>query len=194
MTARLNVVAVNGSTATRSRSAALNYALLEALGQRFSIGSHFIHLADIAEAVGSTFWRDKAPESVEKALQHIESADLLIVATPVYRASYPGLLKHLFDLVDQDGLIGKPVLLAATGGSPYHALVLEHQLRPLFSFFQSLTLPVGVYGTDAEFTDYQVTGSALKARVELAVERAVPILKALAVERAAPALKALARA
>lgn len=76
-------------------------------------------------------------------LDEIESADLLLVASPVYRGSYPGLLKHLFDLIDLNALIDTPVLLAATGGTERHALVLDHQLRPLFSFFQAITLPSG---------------------------------------------------
>jgi NAD(P)H-dependent FMN reductase len=64
------------------------------------------------------------------------------------------------------------VLLAATGGSERHALVLDHQLRPLFSFFQAVTLPIGVYATEADFSDYQITSEPLKARIQLAAERA----------------------
>ena len=77
-------------------------------------------------------------------MRRIESATLLIVASPVYRASFTGLFKHVFDFVGQYSLIDKPVLLAATGGSDRHALIIEHQFRPLFSFFQALTLPIGV--------------------------------------------------
>jgi FMN reductase len=75
-------------------------------------------------------------------------------------------------------LIDTPVLLAATGGSERHALVLDHQLRPLFSFFQALTLPIGVYATEADFTDYQITSEALKGRIRLAAERAAPLFAA----------------
>jgi FMN reductase len=74
-------------------------------------------------------------------------------------------------------LFDVPVLLAATGGSDRHALIIDHQLRPLFSFFQALTLPVGVYGTEADFTDYKVTSKALDERIDLAVARALPFLK-----------------
>ena len=63
-------------------------------------------------------------------MRQIESADALIVATPVYRGSYTGLFKHLFDLVDHEALIGTPVLLAATGGSDRHSLVIDHQFGP----------------------------------------------------------------
>ncbi|MDP0918976.1 NAD(P)H-dependent oxidoreductase, partial [Klebsiella pneumoniae] len=87
---------------------------------------------------------------------------------------YPGLLKHLFDLIGLNALINTPVLLAATGGSDRHALVLDHQLRPLFSFFQALTLPIGVYATEADFTDYQITSELLKARIQLATADSAP--------------------
>jgi len=70
-----------------------------------------------------------------------------------------------------------PVLLAATGGSDRHALAIDHQLRPLFSFFQAHTLPIGVYATDRDFENNRVSSDALRARIALAVERAVPVLR-----------------
>ena len=83
---------------------------------------------------------------------------------------------RLFDLIGLETLIGTPVLLAATGGSDRHALVIEHQLRPLFAFFQSLTLPVGVYATESDFADYRIASDALTARIRLAVDAALPVL------------------
>ena len=116
--------------------------------------------------------RQELPETVEYELSAIESADLLVVAAPVYRGAYPGQFKHLFDLIGQDALIDTPVLLAATGGSDRHALVIDHQLRPLFSFFQSLTLPIGVYASETDFADYRIVSTALQSRIELAAARA----------------------
>ena len=111
-------------------------------------------------------------------LAAVEAADALIVGTPVYRASFTGLFKHFFDFVEQTALVDVPVLLAASGGSDRHALVLEHQLRPLFSFFQAQTLPIGVYATDRDFTpEYTVKSEQLSDRVTLAVARALPILE-----------------
>ncbi len=106
----------------------------------------------------------------------VEQADVLVVSTPVYRGSYTGLFKHFFDLIQQDALIDKPVLLAATGGSERHALVIDHQLRPLFSFFQARTLPLGVYATDRDFVDHRLRDEALLERARLAVQRALPLI------------------
>ncbi len=180
MTAVLNVVAIAGSSYRPSRTLVLAEALLASLGQRLTtdgraVNSQLIELGSIARAVGGALQRSELPAEVEAQVKAIESADLLIVASPVYRGSYPGLLKHLFDLVDMNALIDTPVLLAATGGSERHALVIDHQLRPLFSFFQALTLPIGVYASEADFTNYQVSNELLKARIQLAVERAAPL-------------------
>ena len=115
-----------------------------------------VELGQLAPQLAGATWRSHLPETVERELAAVEQADILVVATPVYRGSYTGLFKHFFDFIDQDALIDKPVLLAATGGSERHALMIDHQLRPLFSFFQARTLPLGVYATDKDFTDYRL--------------------------------------
>jgi FMN reductase len=105
-------------------------------------------------------------------LRAIESADLIVAATPVYKGSYTGLFKHLFDLLDPDALVGRPVLLAANGGSDRHALVVDHQVRPLFAFFRALTLPSAVYASENDFDGYTLRSGALLARIDEAVHQA----------------------
>jgi len=178
MTRPIKVVAVSGGTYRPSRTLVLTQAVLDALGEQLPMEARLIELADIARPLGAALSRQELSAELEATLREIESADLLVVASPVYRGSYPGLLKHLFDLVDMNALIDTPVLLAATGGSERHALVLDHQLRPLFSFFQSLTLPIGVYASEADFANYQITSEALRTRIQLAAERAVPLFVA----------------
>ncbi|NYI17890.1 FMN reductase [Xanthomonas arboricola] len=174
----LNVVAVSGSSARPSRSLALTEATLAALAQRIAIKPSIVHLGDIARPLGAALWRNELDEHTDHALRQIEAAELLLVVAPVYRGSYPGLLKHLFDLIDISALIDTPVLLAATGGSERHALVIDHQLRPLFAFFQALALPVGIYAAEADFQDYRVSNPALRERIALAAERAAGVLGA----------------
>lgn len=178
MSTPLKVVAVNGSTQLPSRTLALTRALLDELASRLHLDAHIVSLSDIARPLGAALWRKELPAEVESELQAIESADLIIAATPVYRGSYPGHFKHLFDLIGQEALVDKPVLLAATGGSDRHALILEHQLRPLFGFLQALTLPIGVYAAPGDFENYTVSSPALTERIRLAADRAAPLFPA----------------
>lgn len=178
MSTAFNIVAVSGGAWRPSRTLVLTEALISALGQHLDFNVKVIELGDIARPVGGALSRAELPIEVEAQLLAIEQADLLIVAAPVYRGSYPGQFKHLFDLIGQDALVDTPVLLAATGGSERHALVLDHQLRPLFSFLQALTLPIGVFASQAELADYRVSSDALAARIRLAAERAVPLFGA----------------
>lgn len=175
MSKPLNVVAINGSTQTPSRTLALIHALLQEIGARLHIEADVVSLADIARPLGGALWRTELPAPIESRLQAIEQADLLVVAAPVYRGAYPGHFKHLFDLIGQEALADKPVLLAATGGSDRHALVLEHQLRPLFGFLQALTLPIGVYASQADFDGHTIRSAALQERIRLAADRAAPL-------------------
>ena len=137
---------------------------------------HLVELGQLAPQLAGATWRSHLPETVERELAAVEQADIVVVATPVFRGSYTGLFKHFFDFIDQDALIDKPILLAATGGSERHALMIDHQLRPLFSFFQARTLPLGVYATDKDFTDYRLQDEALIQRAALAVQRALPLI------------------
>lgn len=177
MSRPLKVVAVTGNTQRPSRTATLVEHLLAELAEVRSITTHLIELGPLLPALATAVDRRQLPDAIEADLRQIETADLLVVASPVYRGSYTGLFKHLFDLVHHEALIGVPVLLAATGGSDRHSLVIDHQLRPLFSFFQALTLPIGVYGAQQEFDGYALASTALQARIALAVAQAAPLLQ-----------------
>ncbi|WP_313316452.1 FMN reductase [Stenotrophomonas sp.] len=172
----LNVVAISGGMHRPSRALALTEHLMGLLAKALPCQVRLIELGQLAPQLAGAAWRSQLPETVETELAAVEQADILIVVTPVYRGSYTGLFKHFFDLIDQDALIDTPVLLAATGGSERHALVIDHQLRPLFSFFQARTLPLGIYATDKDFVDYRLHNEDLIQRAALAVQRALPLL------------------
>jgi FMN reductase len=121
--------------------------------------------------------RAEASASVEDALRAIEGAGLLIVGSPVYKGSYPGLLKHLIDLLEYPCLIGTPVGLLATGGSDRHALVVEYQLRPLFAFFGAKTLATAVFIPDKAISNGAVGDEACSARLSQMIAEAVHELK-----------------
>ena len=176
MSKQFKVVAVSGSVQQPSRTLVLLKTLVARLGQQLPIDVQVIELTEIGPQLAGVLHRHALPVAVEQSLRAIENADLLIAATPVYRASYTGLFKHLFDFVHHDALKDVPVLLAATGGSDRHALVIDHQLRPLFGFFQALSLPVGVYASESDFTDYRISNVQVLERIERAVESALQSL------------------
>lgn len=176
MSARYHVVAVSGSLHEPSKTTALLRAIAEAVAARIDVDVRIIELTEIGPGLAGALRRDDLPDAVEQQLRAIEDADLLIVGSPVYRASFTGLFKHLFDFIGQYALVGKPVLLAATGGGERHALIIEHQLRPLFAFFQALTLPLGVYASNTDFDEYEIVSPQILSRVTLAAERALPLV------------------
>lgn len=177
MSRKLKIVGVSGSVRRPSRTHVLVEHLVTTLATGRDADTHLVELAEIAPRLVATLAREELPADVRAHIDAIESADLLVVGSPVYRASFTGLFKHLFDLVHHEALIDVPVLLAATGGSERHALVIDHQMRPLFSFFQARTLPVGVYASERDFEGYAVAGDALRERLALAVSRALPSIQ-----------------
>lgn len=172
----LRVVAVSGGLQRSSKSTLLAQHLLSGIGKALPCQAQLVIVGELAAQFAGASLRTQLPRAVEQALAVVEQADMLVVATPVFRGAYTGMFKHFFDHIHQDALIDKPILLAATGGSQRHALMIDHQLRPLFSFFQARTLPLGVYATDSDFEQGQLCNSDLLERAQLAVERALPVI------------------
>jgi FMN reductase len=91
------------------------------------------------------------------------------VVTPIFTASYSGLFKSFFDVLDKDLLAGKPVLIAATGGTARHSLALEHALRPMFSYLRAIVVPTAVYAASEDWGSAGSSGTdSLAARITLA--------------------------
>lgn len=103
-----------------------------------------------------------------EAIETVRRADALIVVTPVFSASYSGLFKTFFDVLDTDTLAGVPVLIAATAGTARHSLVLEHALRPLFSYLHATVVPTGVFAATDDFGDAGLQSRIDRAAGELA--------------------------
>ncbi|MCY1268732.1 FMN reductase (NADPH) [compost metagenome] len=175
MSKKLKVVAVSGGVQQPSRTLALVNALLTQLADRLPIEVRLLELARLGPQFAGVLRREDLPAALQADLEAIESADLLIAASPVYRASYTGLFKHLFDFVHHESLKNVPVLLAATGGSERHALVIDHQLRPLFGFFQAHSLPFGLYAAETDFDNYRLANPAVLERIERALEPVVAL-------------------
>ena len=103
------------------------------------------------------FCDGRDPSKYEGDTRHIidkiTEADALIIGTPMYRGSYTGLLKNVFDLIPNDALMGKPVGLIATGGSDHHYLALEHELKPILGFFLAHAIPGSVYANNTHYSE-----------------------------------------
>lgn len=179
----LRIVGVSGNVKAPSRTSALVAAILRGAETLLDVETRHIDLADEGPAILRAMRSDQLDNMGQNVVQAVESADILVVGSPVYRASYSGALKHLFDLVHFEALIGKPVILAATGGTPLHGLMTDHQLRPLFAFFKALTLPTAVYALESDFTAYSISNPDIRARINTALrelEAALPQARQLA--------------
>lgn len=173
----LNAVVLNGSPHASSRTRVLLEAIVEELECEQLMRVKHVSLHELVPHIAGSLSREELSAPAARAFDQIEAADLLIVGSPVFRAGLPGLLKHLFDLVDMVAMKGKPVLLAATGGSDRHTLVIDHQLRPLFGFFQSLTLPVGVYAGPEDIVAGRIATASLRQQIVLSAAAARPWLQ-----------------
>jgi FMN reductase len=174
----VKTVIVSGSSSSSSASRTLTLAkrILQALERHVDVDPHVIELADVGSEIGRALVRRELSESAEGVVRLLESAELVIAATPVYRGSYSGHFKHLFDLIDQDALIDVPVILAATGGGDRHCLIIEHLLRPLFGFLQSYTVPTGIYAAHADFKNGELTSEIVLSRIGTAARQAARLL------------------
>lgn len=173
----LKVAVLCGSLHQPSRTLALCETLLTHIKKHIEIKTHIVEISQIGRIIGSCMQFSELPVEIQNDIDEITNADLVIAASPVYSASYTGLFKHFVDFLGKDALSGVPVLLAATGGSSLHGLVIDHLLRPLFVMKQALVLPLGVYATEADFTDNLVNSPALEKRITLAINQALPFLK-----------------
>ncbi|SOC90555.1 FMN reductase [Rhizobium sp. AN5] len=174
----MNVLGISGSVKQPSRTARIVSDILASIERRASVSVDTIDLAVAAPILFRALRADQLDEAGRRIIDAVEVADVLVVGSPVYRASYTGALKHLFDLVDFRALQGKRVILAATGGAALHGLMLEHQFRPLFGFFGAVTVPTTVYAVEADFTGYTLSNPVVEARVERAVAELIDLLPA----------------
>ena len=110
-----------------------------------------IELRDYARDVTNHLLTGFPSGTLRTAITSTVQADGLIVVSPIFSASYSGLFKSFFDALDEDSLAGKPVLVAATGGTERHSLALEHALRPLFSYLRAVVVPTGVYAASSDW-------------------------------------------
>jgi FMN reductase len=118
---------------------------------------------DIAKAIVAGF----PGEKVQAAIDTLAGADAIIAATPVYKAGMSGLFKSFIDLVDNDLLIAKPVILAATAGTARHAMVADEQMRPLFAFLRAVPVPTSIFAAPEDWGAPELGTRIDRAAIEL---------------------------
>lgn len=188
----LNIVGFAGSSSRPSRTRNLVEAVIAAAARRTGADSVTYHLTEIHPSLGATLDPRQSPPDLAALIETITKADALVVGSPVYKGTYTGLFKHLFDLIEPRALKDKPIVLTATGGSERHALVLDHGLRPLFAFFSADIIATGVYATESDFADHQPISESLTTRIERAATELSWRLSAARHEREADPVPVLA--
>jgi FMN reductase len=164
----MKLVVVSAGLSVPSSTRLLAHRLAAAVGRRTAVDVRVVELRELAVEIAQNFTNGFPGRRLAAAIDAVTSADGLIVVTPVFAASYSGLFKSFFDVLDKDALAGTPVLIAATGGTARHSLVLEHALRPLFAYLRAVVVPTGVYAASEDWGAEGLDGRIERAAAELA--------------------------
>ncbi|MCX5200186.1 FMN reductase [Streptomyces sp. NBC_00237] len=171
-----NLVVVSAGLSVPSSTRLLADRLAEAARAELpSVSVEFVELRELATAIANHLVTGFPNEPLRKAIEAVSAADGLIAVTPVFAASYSGLFKSFFDLIDPDALTGTPTLIAATGGTARHSLALDHAVRPLFAYLRALVVPTAVF---AASEDWGGEGDAFTAHLPGRITRAAAELAA----------------
>jgi FMN reductase len=173
-TEALRLVVVSGGTSDPSssrmladRAAARVLALAQPRGAEGEGGGRVtvsvIELREIAAEVTTALTAQLIGPRLQAAIDSLAAADGIVVSAPVYKAGISGLVTSFFHVLDNDLLIGKPAILAATAGTARHALVVDDQMRPLFAYLRALPVPTSLFAAPEDWSD-----AALGARIDRA--------------------------
>ncbi|MFE3293536.1 FMN reductase [Rhodococcus sp. NPDC059234] len=127
-----------------------------------------VELRDLAHDLMNNLLAGFPSEGLRRAIETVVGADGLIVVTPVFNASYSGLFKSFFDVLEPGSLDGMPVLIAATGGTARHSLALEHAVRPMFAYLRSSVVPSAVFAASEDWAGGAEAGRGLADRIDRA--------------------------
>jgi FMN reductase len=136
----------------------------------YEVSIDVVELRDLAVDIANNFVTGFAPPRLAEVIAGVEDSDGIIAVTPVFSASYSGLFKSFFDVLDPKALEGKAVLLGATGGTDRHQMVLDYAMRPLFSYLRTRTAATGVFAGPQDWGNTDDGGSPLSVRIERAAE------------------------
>jgi FMN reductase len=164
------IAVISAGVSTPSSTRLLADRLAAAVGAALpGAGIEMIELRPLARDLADAVVTGFPAGDLRAAVATVTAADAVIAVTPVFSGSYSGLFKMFMDVLEPDALRGTPVLLAATAGSARHSLVLEHAMRPLFSYLRALTVPTAVFAAAEDWAGATPLGDRIdRAAAELA--------------------------
>jgi FMN reductase len=171
----MSILLLGGSPSLPSSSS----RLLQHIGERLALQGHRYAKLQVRDLPAQALLHaDCSDPALKRALALVADADALVIATPIYKAAYSGLLKAFLDLLPQDGLAGKFVLPVATGGSQSHMLALDYALRPVLSSLSARHVLAGIYATSDQLAWDADTGLLPTAAIDLRIDCGVSDLSA----------------
>lgn len=163
----MKILGISGSLSRQSKTELVVRKTLQFISEENdSVQTDLISLSD----KNLLFCDGRNPDHYEGdtriVLDKITEADAYIVGSPIYRGTYSGAFKNLFDLIPNDALKGKVIGIIATGGSDHHYLAIEHQFKPLFGYFNAYTIPGGVYANNGHFSNGELSNRDILNRLK----------------------------
>ncbi|MFJ6213288.1 FMN reductase [Streptomyces sp. NPDC092296] len=179
----LKLVAVSAGLSRPSSTRLLADRLAESARRQLAgtgrpVEVRVVELRELATEIAHNLVTGFPGAALGAAVRAVTEADGLIAVTPIFTASYSGLFKSFFDVIDNTALVGKPVLIAATGGTARHSLALEHALRPLFAYLRAVVVPTAVYAASEDWGSGGGAGQDLAARVDRGAAELAALLAA----------------
>src|SRR3954454_11510591 len=156
-------------SSTRLLADRLTAATVDALHERGEdVTVEVVELREHARDLADNLITGFPNSALRAAAETVTGADALIAVTPIFSASYSGLFKTFFDVLDRDALTGKPTLLGATAGTARHSLALEFAMRPLFAYLRAVVAPTAVFAASEDWAGGDGVSRALGERIRRA--------------------------
>lgn len=177
------IVGFSGNISRPSSTRRFVESVAQSLAARTGLEQVTFDVEDLGPSLASARSVGDLDGAARETIRTIIEAEALVIGSPTYKGSYTGLFKHVFDLLDPADLRGKPVILTATGGGDRHSLVVEHQLRPLFAFFEAFVTPTAIYASGRDFID-GAPSDLIQNRVNQALAEAALLVGARSISTA----------
>lgn len=189
MTGATRIAVVSAGLSDPSSTRLLADRILRAVtkdlaGRGTEASSRVFELRDVAHDITNSLLTGFAPKPLAEMNDVIAAADAVVAVSPIFSTSYSGLFKSWVDALDRDALAGKPVLLAATAGTPRHSLAIDYAMRPLFTYLHAEPVSTGVFASSDDWGESADRVAPLQQRIDRAAreladrmteaERAVP--------------------